>query len=119
MESCKLLTFAEVAKTLRCSVRQIWRIIGRGDLVGVRFGQQTTIPQGSLEEFIARQVAAASRGSRPSPPKRQRRRRKAAGLRDELRAAFDAPESSGPAVPYHSEGVRASREAATGEGGSR
>lgn len=62
-----LLTYREVAKTLRVSERTIWTLVKRGVLPVVRFGKSVRIDPGDLAAFIARSktrvaVDSADRG---------------------------------------------------------
>lgn len=47
-----LLTYREVAKTLRVSERTIWTLVKRGELPAVRFGHSVRIDPADLRAFI-------------------------------------------------------------------
>lgn len=50
--SQSLLTYREVAKTLRVSERTIWTLVKRGELPAVRFGHSVRIDPVDLRAFI-------------------------------------------------------------------
>ena len=50
--SQSLLTYREVAKTLRVSERTIWTLVNRGELPAVRFGKSVRIDPTDLRAFI-------------------------------------------------------------------
>lgn len=50
--SQSLLTYREVAKTLRVSERTIWTLVKRGELPAVRFGHSVRIDPADLRAFI-------------------------------------------------------------------
>ena len=50
--SQSLLTYREVAKTLRVSERTIWTLVNRGELPAGRFGKSVRIDPTDLRAFI-------------------------------------------------------------------
>jgi excisionase family DNA binding protein len=51
-EGALFLTPAEVATTLAVSSRTIRRLVERGDLRGIRVGDQLRIPEDGLREYL-------------------------------------------------------------------
>ena len=56
----QLLTFAEVAERLRCSVRQVRRLAAKGQLRVVRVGRRPLVTEAELEAYIAAAYRSAA-----------------------------------------------------------
>jgi excisionase family DNA binding protein len=52
-EELELLTIKQVASTLNCSERHVWRLLANGSLSAIRLGGLTRISRADLTRFIA------------------------------------------------------------------
>lgn len=55
----RLMTPEEVADELACTERQVWRLIGNGELRRTRVGKLVRVHRDDLDAYIARQRGEA------------------------------------------------------------
>jgi excisionase family DNA binding protein len=58
-EDLELLSIKQVAETLNCSKRHVWRLLAHGDLPAIRIGGLTRVSRADLNRFIAASMSSS------------------------------------------------------------
>jgi len=75
----KLLTVAEVAADLALSRDQVYLLVKRGELAGVRIGRSVRVDSGDLERFVELRRVVDHEGTSPGQPLPARQQRPVGG----------------------------------------